>query len=1070
MNINDCLSQIVALTQQNIAILTALNDSFYTKRDHIAVDVNGTTFAIPSFLSLENKIDILQQDMENILNAPKTGECFTYFDGTTQRLELGGYSTTPVHVDLPIVNTFKVEANNIFKDFMTPNPSIRLDITSIPNNIKHVNVKKVAILNDDLRSLVCQLTSIASGQASTSIPYADLYRILYNYQKDVDYVEYDTIKRLPTRKGNAYGVYNIVSISDNYQDTNLDEFYELVLDSDLVYTINNGTIMRDIVPGDYLVTNDDKVEMVIEEVHQAARTIKVRIMYGAYANLQDQSSANPDLYKLKFYKAANWNLNKYIDEPLEEDKYVCVFVAPINDTTNVQAPWGTGLFLNVDNLMMTDGSTSFRSYYDKYVNNVGDALYAITHMMTDGAQIEKLTSSDFNTIRSYKPSVGDGLIVTQINKHLNDSTSVKNIRRLYAQKTDLKNQLDTIQDSIDNINEILSSLSFDDTTNTRSVYETQLDEYNRKRRETLASISSIINEISVNASDSEVPIENAKYHIRGFIDVDDFEPTSGQYGNLARVIGLDVEYRYRNKNMFVGNAETINDSYIYSDWNRMDNIRRKITPSYQGNSYVYEIEPLNMDKNEISFNQVDIPITQGETVDIRVRYIYNLGYPFIETTSSWSDILNVEFPPEYTTNVEILDIISENNDDIKKNQYLGLMEQYGLIEHAGDSIQDQTIKYFHKPEHIASGFYTDERRIIPLKDKLEDIVDVIGELQTEVYGALSDNLLVTLNDGNNVVQIKPNIINTFRTQSYRNNNTIFEVDNNHVTPSSNQDLEFKYSQLTLSLYNSGDYPMKLHSIFPGDSAIDLRSDTATSKYNTDNYVIPTTNNSTTTQGIYMLFDDSNPVRPQSLNQFIYFRTQVDGADPLYSLSATDATDNDDLQSNVKVSKNPQPLTKDIVLSNRGLDIPGSTTPPFNINNKDRSAFLFPYPGEVSAICASNTDSFIVLRPGDRITIPLSFYYWFNSASNLKHLSVTRSIAFDIRTSLFADPVCYKLNVVANRDDSTEYTVKTELDASNVSSYTINNLTDQVRSLNNSIKGNNLTSRPLHNKTPHKSRR
>ena len=118
MNINDCLEQLIALTKENMNILTALNESFYAKKDHVSVQVEGVQFAIPSFLSLESKIDTLQQNLENVLNAPKTGEAFTYFDGTTQKIELSGYASTPTHVDLSAVKQFSVESNNIFKDFI----------------------------------------------------------------------------------------------------------------------------------------------------------------------------------------------------------------------------------------------------------------------------------------------------------------------------------------------------------------------------------------------------------------------------------------------------------------------------------------------------------------------------------------------------------------------------------------------------------------------------------------------------------------------------------------------------------------------------------------------------------------------------------------------------------------------------------------------------------------------------------------------------------------------------------------------------------------------------------------
>lgn len=1048
MNINDCLSQIVALTRQNLELLTALNESFYTRKEHIAVQIEGQSFAIPSFLSLESKIDSLQQNLDNLLDAPKTGEAFTYFDGTTQKMELSGYASTPTHVDLGAVTQFGVETNNVFKDFMSPNPYVRLDIRSIPNNIKHVNIKKIAIKNTELKSLLDALIGDeVQGGASSLVSYSDVYKLLYNYLSGEDYVEYNTVRRLPIRETNAYGVYTIRSIEDTYQDSNLDEHYELVLEEDLTYTISNGTISRDIKVGDVLITNDDKTQMIIESVVPGTKHLKVRILYGGYANLYDSTTANSDRCKLKFYKSPSWDQTKYIDVPIEEDRYVCIFAAIINDTTNIQSPWGTGLY--IDTYKLEDGSgNTFDDYYKTYVNNIGDSLFAITRMMTDDSQIEKLSSSEFETLMKYKPTIdtSSNLIrVTQINKHLNDSKSVQRIRTLYNQKVEYKNQLNTIQDAIDTINATLATISFSDTSNTRVVYESQLEEYNTKRRELTASLQSIIGEISESANSSETPIENAKYRIRGFVDVS----MSGiNLSTPTDVIKLDVEYRYKNHSKFTGNAETIGDDYIYSDWNKMDSIQRYIQPKLSGTTITYSLEESGEARNQISFNQLDIPISQGEVVDIRVRYVYNLGYPFVRFTSDWSPIVTIEFPEEFLTNVEVLDILSENNDDIKKQQYIGTLNQYGLIDHAEDMIQDQTIKYFHQPEHISSGFYTSERRIIPLKDKLSEIVSSLSDLQSEVYGAVSDNLVLSISDNSSAVELKPNIVNTFRTISYDSNDNVFDKLLTTV---------IKQSPLLLNIYNAGDYTIKLHTLFPGDYHVELSESTANSKYDVNDYI-------TGTGGVYMLFDNTirnlvegetgdilEYIDKQRLNQFVYFRTRVGGANALYSNSAPDYVRDDELQSNIKLSNHSMHDNTKAVAEYGVYNLEGDS------ESNDRFAYLYPYPGLLSSICATSKDAFVTIDPGNSIKIPLNFVYWFkksnNSGSNAESIrdftrSVTRSIAFDIRTSLFADPVSYKLNVSANYIDVSSFKTKKQADLSGLSKYSLTPNTDNVRILAN----------------------
>lgn len=1024
-SISECLAQLVNLTKKNLAILKAVNEAFYTKRDHLAVVVGDETFVIPSFISLESRIESLEHNLENIVNAPLTGEAFTYFDGTTQKLELSGYHTAPAHVDIQPITKFGVETNNIFKDFMSPNPFVKIDMQSIPNNIKHAVVRKVSIheLATDLRDAIAGLTT------DGTVDFADVEKILYAYKEGVDYTVYDTVRRLPIRKGVAQGEYEIVDIVDNYQDANFDEFYELELNTDLVYFVNNGTIQKDIKVGDTLVTYNDKVMLEVMDLNYIKHTIVVKVTQGAYADLQDKTSGNPSLYKLKYYKEeTDIDSTKYLNVAIEEDPYVIIFVAPINDTTNTQAPWGKGIFINTDSLIMdVDGEdVSFRDYYNKYVNNVGDALMGITSMMDDDQQVSRLTPVQFEMIKSLKPVINKDIIeVTQINKHLNDTKSIRTIRNLYNQKSQYKMELDTVQRSIDQINKELSELSFDDTKNSRTVYETQLSEYNQKKIELIGSINKIIQEISINANNSETPIENAKYRIRGFVPtiLQEINPNVPDY---VEVIKIDVEYRYKNKSSFTGNARTYK-KYVFSDWNKMTSIYRRRVPKYENNRYKYEWEVDNGDTNNPSYNQIDIPITQGEIVDIRVRFIYNLGYPFAEVRSDWSVIYTQEFPVEFTKNVEILDIIAENNDEIKTKHFESILEQKGVIDHIDDEIQDQTIKYLHKAEHIASGFVTDERRVIPLNVKLQDFNNSIEYLKSEVFGVSSSNLLVTLSDNNNNMLLKPDIINKFHTISFKNAISHSNVVN-FGDESSPQNAAI--SQLTLSLYNNGIYDIKLHSLFPGSSKQQLNP-------SNDNTVFPISDYAAD-ETIFMMLDRKEGDKlytGQKYNQFIYFRRilpDVMGSPVLYQSGGLESL----IVLDDAIDDAGVPSKKLLGNGNNIIEVLDDYSTLSNLmksaSNQSRFACLYPYIGSTDTVCNDTGDTFTVLAPGESINIPINFVYWFKesvsdtglkTASQMKSRTVSRMMAFDVRTSLYQDPITYKFVVDASFNDTKGFELK-----------------------------------------------
>ena len=53
-NIADYLARVESLTSTNLQILKTINDSFFTKKNHLFAEVDNTTYVIPSFVSLEN--------------------------------------------------------------------------------------------------------------------------------------------------------------------------------------------------------------------------------------------------------------------------------------------------------------------------------------------------------------------------------------------------------------------------------------------------------------------------------------------------------------------------------------------------------------------------------------------------------------------------------------------------------------------------------------------------------------------------------------------------------------------------------------------------------------------------------------------------------------------------------------------------------------------------------------------------------------------------------------------------------------------------------------------------------
>lgn len=1005
-NITEYFIKLQQLTNQNLEILQALNDSFFTKQTHLNVKMGDSNYAIPSFISLENKINNLQMNFDNLINAPATGEAFFNFDGNSRAIELRSFVNTPNSLKLQNVSKFGIDNVDIFKDFLTPQPYFNVDLSVLPNDITEVNIKKIIPKNSDLKNRFIELLN---DNASTQYNYSELYKILLKYKEDIDYIEYDTIRKLPIRKNIGSGIYVIENIMDDYIDENLDEFITLKLRSNiedprcinnLTYRLFDETIYKQFSVGDTIITYDDSAKMEIVEIFKNTNTIKVKVLYGEYLNLLGNTSDTNldeinDMCKLRFFADVNHNEYKYIHVPLEEDEYIYVAIAPLNSRMNIQSSWGTGLIINTFLLINENNDKeNFINYYKDNVRNIGDALYEITASFS--SPISELSKEEFNLIKKAPTIDANNLQVIQINSHLNNSPTIQNIRSLYSKKKGYESELKEVNKQILNIQSKLSSISFDDTTGIRSQYEDELSELNRQQNDIMTNISSIVSNISTVANDSVIPIENAKYHIRGFFDYEKYADENDE-GEIIKghIIGIEVQYRYINYANPQGTAHAITDKFLFSEWNNMESFVSKRYPIINNyDNYSFILPENNDNKNEPSFNQIDIPITQGETVGIRLRIIYDYGYPFITTASDWSEILNVEFPEEFLNNIEILDIIEENNNDIETNRFNTIINNLGINDHINDKLIDQNVTYYHKPENIASGFYTNERRVIPLSTKLAEISSAITSLQDEVLGTYVNSIDVFIANGNNQISLVPFETIYVPVESYSS----FSSQNQDISVIS--DGQYEYDSATgivsvvLNLYikNPSSRTVKLFPLFPGARDV-LIKNMKYSIFDKNNYT-----NSNADKGIWMynISPDTGTDKwvQQGGNQYIAFRLNnpYDGT-PYY----TDVS---------KLNESTSPLSKNIYETKQTL-----------LSGENYGTIIYPILKERYVLCtgADNINSYYELNSGDYVTVPIMFEYRVNDDND----EISKYISFDLRTSLYKDPINYTFKVTAKMNNSAQ---------------------------------------------------
>ena len=854
---------------------------------------------------------------------------------------------------------------------------------------------------------------------------------------------------MPLRKNIGSGKYIIESVISDEIDDNLDEYITLKLRNRLTYKMFDDSIEKPLQIGDELTNFDGTGKVVITKVNPSQSTIVVRVVNGEYLNFLGTDSYDTnndtdihDLSKLRFYSSVNFNDDKYVKVPLEEDQYVFIAIAPVNSRMNIQGSWGKGLIINAFELR--NGDNEFNTYYNDNVKNIGDTLFEMTSMIT--SPITSLSQDQFNHLTTVSPNINaDILSVMQINRHLNNSDTVRNIREAYNQKKTAETQLSEVQTKINDISAKLSSISFDDTHGIRQTYTSQLTSLNDQKNNLLTVINNAINTISTNVNSSEIPIENAKYRIRGF-----YRPNFSEFNGLdlnSHVIGLNVQYRYKSKSSTFGNAVSMSDgennTYIYSDWNVLNTFNRSKIAACNNGVYSYTYESNNENVNEPSFNQIDIPISQGETVDIRVKVIYDFGQPYITMTSGWSNIINIEFPNEFNKDVSVLTIIEENNNDIETNRFNNILETTGINTHINDMLIDQNVTYYHKPDNISSGFYTAERRIIPLKDKLVSLSNDIASLKSDIEGANNtckvsisigdeDTLLysdreniITLASYNSFAGLTADVVSVVGNTTNLNTNIIKNVNNNITT---NKLVNGVYTMannkistmLNISIINTGDTAMKLYSLFPGNRSVVINN--SSSRFVNKNDYSSKDNNGVNggvwfkyagiTKPIVTCTTCDSPIPEkttidevekdkfklnklelvslQTQNQFITFRIN----DPW--------TGNNYYESGEKLNVN----------NLQSLDRIESIAD----NSANTSMVIYPYISSKYGLCIDSDDirSYTVINPGEEIIIPMYCEYCINDNNYIE-----KTVSFDLRTSLYQDPINYTFTVVAKSENTLE---------------------------------------------------
>lgn len=858
--------KLLEMYNNALSMINAMNQALSTSSSEVSVtlvsgDDTETTLRIPSMLYLENKVEQLQNNFESLFRMPTSGEAWFTNNADMFKLELVTTGTTPIQPVISSNGTYaSITDNNFLRDLVSPKTFLRLDIDNLPDNIEKMFMKKIIFHN---------LDAFKTIQAMQITTYEEYCAAMYNLVKGVDYEEYDSTLDLPIKVNmynSAFAITQIPELDSGnpwydatsvFSDGHEHLSYKLYLDTLTYHNAEDSSIEFTLKPGDYLSLNGKNVVYRVKEVNTDTLSVTIEEWIGhvALQPTEENSSMILSLYK------DNFSEYHHVNVPLEENQYIVVFLGCMyNNTRSLLSDaylvdLSTVYMYDENNNKITDKNgthLTYMEYYQTYCKNIGDLILGITEAAhpqlsnyTPGL-LNVLQSSDvIKSLVSDTVSLGTNVEVLPINKHLIENTSTEEIINLNAQKSELSSRLATLQNNIDKVYTTLISTDFSqETTITQESLQSELKSYYSQRTELTKQLNAVIDNISAASANVTIAREGTKYRIRGIADTAALETYIKQIGdNKLTLVGIDVEYKYKSITKDTTSVTSI-DANIFTDWNKMQSIdkQRKLVFNEAGSSYSIEYEDYSSTNNIIKWNQIDIPIVQGEDVVLRYRYKYNIGQPFINIYTPWSNEQTAIFPAEFQNNTEVDTILNNNENDAVTARFSRVLMNGGYEDHVNNSLTVNSVTFYHMPENIYSGFNTSENNYISLKDKLQEMNNSINETKDIVNSEINKKYAVYLQYDGNSYELFNNSVNSIN---------IYNSD--HVTDA------FVKKPMNIVIKNVGDVPVKFYSIFPGNIDIPLLLDNEEfyEQYIRHYERVP-------------LFVDGQ-IEAQTLGQWIYFR-------------------------------------------------------------------------------------------------------------------------------------------------------------------------------------------------------
>ena len=192
---------------------------------------------------------------------------------------------------------------------------------------------------------------------------------------------------------------------------------------------------------------------------------------------------------------------------------------------------------------------------------------------------------------------------------------------------------------------------------------------------------------------------------------------------------------------------------VFTDWNVVESALLEKVFDAENDIFVWKNES-SADGSKININQIDIPIRNGEKVEIKVRSISEAGYPSNPLKSSWSQSVIISFPDNLTSDDTVTTILDSVKSDMTAVVLQETMSAAGVYTHLADG----NSTYKHTAKNISyTDSSTDENSVTTLTEmSLQDKVDALSKFIVDARKSFDTEvktLKETVNNSINEIKI-----------------------------------------------------------------------------------------------------------------------------------------------------------------------------------------------------------------------------------------------------------------------------------------------------------------------------